>query len=409
MTAAAASAGGGPRVAVLGAGIMGSCVALYLAEHGLAVSLFDEEPAPMGGASRWNEGKIHLGYLYAADPTLNTARMMLDGGLAFMPLIEELIGGSVAGHTTDADDIYLIQRDSVVDPDSAGAYFDAVSDLVRAHPDAGSYLTDASAASAEALSVRELALLGDPDTIVGGYRVPERSVQTRWVADRLCEALDAASAHVTLRMGVRVTAAEPVGGAWRIRDESGGEEQFDVVVNALWHGRPKIDVTAGLPPEDSLSHRYRVSVFARTTRPVSVPSMVIGVGPFGDIKNYNGRDFYLSWYPDGLLSESQGVEPLPPPAMTEHQRQQTAVTMVSHLAKLLPPVGEVLDAAESLRLGGGFVFARGKGSLSDPASTLHRRDRFGVRRMDGYFSVDTGKYSTAPRMARNLAAEIAAL
>jgi glycine/D-amino acid oxidase-like deaminating enzyme len=387
---------------------MGSCVALYLADRGLAVSLFDEEAAPMGGASRWNEGKIHLGYLYAADPTLRTARMVLDGGLAFSPLIEELIGESVAGHTTDADDIYLIHRDSVVDTEQAGAYFDTASELVRAHPHAGSYLADASTAQAEKLTAGELASLGDPNMIVGGFRAPERSVQTRWVADRLCEALDAAPL-ITPRMGVRVTAAEPHDGSWRIWGEGGVEESFDVVVNALWHGRPKIDVTAGLPPEDSLSHRYRVSVFARTTRPVSVPSMVVGVGPFGDIKNYNGRDLYLSWYPDGLLSESQGVEPVLPRSMTEPERQRTAVAIVAHLAELLPPVGEVLDAAESLRLGGGFVFAQGEGSLSDPASTLHRRDRFGVRRLDGYYSVDTGKYSTAPWMARDLAAEIAAL
>jgi glycine/D-amino acid oxidase-like deaminating enzyme len=393
---------------VLGAGVMGSCVALYLANEGFDVSLFDEEPTPMRGASRWNEGKIHLGYLYAADPTLRTAQRVLDGGLAFTPLVEELIGESVECHMTDADDIYLIHRESVVDVATAGAYFDAVSDLVRAHPRAASYLWDASAARAEELTLEELAPMGDPEVIVGGFRVPERSVQTRWVADRLCDALNGAS-RVEQRMGVRVTAAERIDGSWRVRGEGNVDEPFDVVVNALWHGRPKIDVTAGLPPEESLSHRYRVSVFARTARSVSVPNMVIGIGPFGEIKNYNGRDLYLSWYPDGLLSESEGIDPVLPRAMSEEERQQTARTMVSHLAELLPPVGEVLDAAESLRLGGGFVFAQGQGSLSDPASTLHRRDKFGIRRLERYYSVDTGKYSTAPWMAQGLAAEIAAV
>jgi hypothetical protein len=45
---------------------------------------------------------------------------------------------------------------------------------------------------------------------------------------------------------------------------------------------------------------------------------------------------------------------------------------------------------------GGWVVAPGTGALSDPASRLHQRDRFGVRRYGWFITVDTGKYSTAP-------------
>ena len=58
------------RVAILGAGIMGASLAILLARRGCAVTVFDREEAPVACASRWNEGKIHLGYLYGADPTL---------------------------------------------------------------------------------------------------------------------------------------------------------------------------------------------------------------------------------------------------------------------------------------------------------------------------------------------------
>ena len=44
------------------------------------------------GASRWNEGKIHLGFLYAADPTLRSARSVLGGGLDFARQVERLTG-----------------------------------------------------------------------------------------------------------------------------------------------------------------------------------------------------------------------------------------------------------------------------------------------------------------------------
>src|SRR6187551_2219154 len=122
------------RVAILGAGIMGASLALFLARRGFDVCLFDRESAPLAGASRWNEGKVHLGYLYAADPSLKTARALLPGGLAFKRLTEELIGMPLGPVTTAEDDIYLVHRDSIIAPDVMQHYFEAVSALVRDHP-----------------------------------------------------------------------------------------------------------------------------------------------------------------------------------------------------------------------------------------------------------------------------------
>ena len=103
------------RVAVLGAGIMGVSTALLLARRGVSVVLMDAETAPLRRASRWNEGKIHLGFLYAGDPSLETARRVLPGGLAFKPMVESLTGTSLAPVITSHDDTYLVHRDSVVD------------------------------------------------------------------------------------------------------------------------------------------------------------------------------------------------------------------------------------------------------------------------------------------------------
>ena len=117
------------RVAVLGAGIMGASLALFLARRGFDICLFDRESAPLAGASRWNEGKIHLGYLYAADPSLETARRVIPGGLNFGPLISELIETDIAPHVTEQDDFYLVHRESVVGPEAARATFDDISAL----------------------------------------------------------------------------------------------------------------------------------------------------------------------------------------------------------------------------------------------------------------------------------------
>src|SRR5687768_5072518 len=181
---------------------MGCSVAIQLARRGFDVTVFDREPAAMAAASRWNEGKIHLGYIYGADPTLATAQHLLTGGLQFEDRLRELVDGDLAGHSTTEDDLYLVHADSVVSPDRLRTRFDAISELIREHPDAQRYLVDVSDARTVELSPADLAGLAGPD-IVAGFRVPERSVETRWVADRLAGAL-VAQPGVTLRLDTDV-------------------------------------------------------------------------------------------------------------------------------------------------------------------------------------------------------------
>jgi glycine/D-amino acid oxidase-like deaminating enzyme len=398
----------GRRVAVLGAGIMGCAVAIHLARRGAEVTLFDRESAPMAATSRWNEGKIHLGYLYGADPTLSTARHILPGSLRFAERARELIGGDLDGHTTTTDDVYLIHRDSVASPAQLRERFAAIDGLVREHPDAARYLVDVSDARTTELGSDELHSLSGAD-IVAGFRVPERSVDTRWFADRLAGAA-ASETGVEPRMGTRVTAAEPVrasDGRWRVRGADGDDEEFDAVVNALWGGRLPVDVTAGIPPEPPWTHRYRLCVFVRTRRELDLPSAIVATGPFGDVKNYNGRDFYLSWYPIGLRAESAELLLEAPPVPDGADADEFVERVRAALQRVMPWTGQVFEDAESTIVHGGFVFARGTGALDDPSSGLHRRDRYGVQRRGSYYSVDTGKYSTAPWLAHRLASEIA--
>ena len=67
------------QVLILGAGITGSLAAIHLADAGWDVALLDRSGQAMTGASRWNEGKIHLGYCYLGDASMDSARLMLDG------------------------------------------------------------------------------------------------------------------------------------------------------------------------------------------------------------------------------------------------------------------------------------------------------------------------------------------
>jgi hypothetical protein len=397
------------HVAVLGAGIMGTATALCLARRRVRVTLFDAAPRACDGASRWNEGKIHLGYLYAGDPSLETARRLLDGGLAFKGLVERLIGRSIEHATSPGDDVYLVHRRSIVDPDTTVAYYDAVSALVRENPAAADYLAPAHDARAVRLSPAALEAICDPAQIAAGYRVPERSVSTRWIADRLVEAVTAEPCIET-RFGTRVCGLQRRGSSMEapldVVTGAGTDGPFDAVVNALWEGRLAVDATMGVPPPVTWSHRFRRALFVRTTRPVDVPNIVIATGPYGDVKNYTGRDVYVSWYPTGLAAEGNAIAPPAVTPLDPADEAGLADGVFASLGAILPGVASLRSAIESMQIAGGWVYAAGRGALDDPRSTLHRRDRAGLLRQGSYLSVDTGKYSIAPWLAERIASEL---
>jgi hypothetical protein len=283
-------------------------------------------------------------------------------------------------------------------------HLEHVSEMVRQHPNARHYLVDASDCRAEKLTPKELAQITNSPDIVAGFRVPERSVATNWVADRFVEALSAED-RIEHRMNTDVKAVSPqeTNGQWHVDTGNHKDGPYDYVVNALWQGRMAIDLTAGLEPAGTWSNRYRLSLFVRTRDPIDTSSVIIATGPFGDIKNYNDRDFYLSWYPTGLLVDSSEILPLAPPALDITNRQELSASIIQNLVPLLPGVARIRDSIEHIDLRGGWVFAAGQGKLSDPKSTLHRRFDFGIRRVGAYISVDTGKYSTAPWLAQKVA------
>ena len=51
------------KVAVLGAGGLGSCVALELSQRGYFVDLYEEHSQPLRRATYATEGKVHVGFM----------------------------------------------------------------------------------------------------------------------------------------------------------------------------------------------------------------------------------------------------------------------------------------------------------------------------------------------------------
>src|SRR6476619_4418236 len=118
-------------VGVLGGGLQGCCTAIALAARRVRVVLFDKNDALMSRAAVANEGKIHLGYMYAGDPTLLTARTMLRGALAFAPFFQRTIALDPKNFRLSAPAAYALHRDSQHEREEVLGYATAVHELVQ--------------------------------------------------------------------------------------------------------------------------------------------------------------------------------------------------------------------------------------------------------------------------------------
>jgi glycerol-3-phosphate dehydrogenase len=101
---------------VLGAGLQGAGAALELARRGIAVALVEQDELTVNRASLRNEGKIHLGFIYANDISRDTAFLQLEGALRFRAIVARWLGPEAEWLVTSTPFHYLVARDSVISP-----------------------------------------------------------------------------------------------------------------------------------------------------------------------------------------------------------------------------------------------------------------------------------------------------
>ena len=361
------------RVVVIGAGITGCSAALMLARRGARVTLVDQATRPFSGASRWNEGKIHLGYLYAADPSLPTARRLLPGGLAFRPLVEELLSSSLQPVTTQEDDLYLVHRDSVVDVTAMRRHVAAVTSMAASHAAGHGYLTSLREDGSRELCRDELPF-HVTDEIAAGFLVPERSVLTQWVADRFVQAVMASdiqylgSTHVTGVRSIRGSSAPP----YRLRARAGWLRSH--LARPLRRGGQRCLGRAPGPgrlPRASPSRGPQPSVPPRCVRADTVEacSPAQHRRQHGTVRRRQElqRARLLPLLVSGRTRCRRGgclstAGSTPPDA----DRQAVIDGTVGRLRDLGLGVDALMTDADEVDVEGGWVYAAGRGSLSDP-------------------------------------------
>ncbi len=360
----------------------------------------------MSGGASANEGKIHLGYMYANDPTFATARMMMLGTLSFEPLLRRHLSCSPDTFRVSRPAIYSVHRDSQVPPDEIAAYLRKVHALVgeMAGTDRGlsNFGRDVTAPLRE-WTRTESDRAFDPGNVVGAFDTPEVAINPAVLANLMRERImEEPRVEVRLDQSVKSVSADDRG--IRVACLSGGtpvEETFDEVVNCLWDGRIEVDRTFGHVPTRPWLHRLKYGVRLTSAVAPSLPSTTIISGPFGEVVNYGDGLLFLTWYPTCVRGLSPDLS-APAWALEPDDALQVdiATATASALTGIVPGLSRLsADDMAGARVKGGVIVAWGASDIYDQTSELHRRFDTGIGSHGRYHSIDPGKLTLAPYFA----------
>ena len=392
------------HVAVLGGGIQGICTALELHGRGHRVSLIERDGLLFNRASLRSEGKIHLGLIYAADRSRDTARRMAADALEFAVILNRLTADAFRTVPLSTPFLYLVPPDSMLSPNELEEHYTAVEAILvdRMKSDAGlHYLGDRLTYVWRRLPSRAFAEHGIPSDFLAAYDTQELAIDLRALAGVLRQSV--LHARIDLQLGTFVKSIErrPDGrfvvdgdsgkGSWRL--------EVDQVVNATWDRRLALDAIMGIAPPGPWVHRLKYRVLARLPSSLrSRRSVTYTLGPYGDIVVYPDGTAYVSWYP--LCRQGWSCELVPP---TEWEKPCQGDVTSEIAARIAEPSLVALDkwfpglgCSEVLAVDAGVITAWGGTEISDRNSGLHVRSQTGVHSTDGYHSIDTGKFTNAP-------------
>jgi hypothetical protein len=338
---------------------------------------------------------------------------MLRAALNFAPLLEEWLEIKVDWKSMASSPfLYLVMRDSMLGKDALYAHYTRLQDCldelaaegVRTEY-AGENLRDRRLWQPAAQNASRWFTESEISDVVETVEVAlEREALRDLLATRVASFLEIETRYRhTIRGIVRTPQGFCVEGTRA--DGSKWIQEAEIVVNCLWDGRLELDKQLGIYPDHSFVMRLKYRVLGNLDRALeNMPSMTLVLGRFGDIVRYSDAPTYLSWYPACLRGWSS--TPTPP-------AEWDAVCAGAPPAEIAAEVArETLAAFETLIPGiaktrvstvdGGIIYAWGETDIDDRASALHQRYEIGLTEHDGYFSIDTGKFTCAPLFAKQL-------
>ena len=191
-----------------------------------------------------------------------------------------------------------------------------------------------------------------------------------------------------------------------VKDSSAIEREYesDIVVNCLWNNRIKLDKTIGIETVGDPLYRFKVGLFGKIDNPL--PNCTIISGAFGNVSPRMDGDYaYISWHVDSMRGMT--TDGTTPDEWEEYFTKDPEQELQSEWVKrAIANMAEFVPQAIELKptkLLPGIICSTGKTDIHDKQSRVHMRaEQMGIYQMGNYFSINTGKFSSAPLLADEL-------
>ncbi|KAI8462217.1 MAG: hypothetical protein J3K34DRAFT_450100 [Monoraphidium minutum] len=407
------------QVAVLGGGIQGCMAALVFAKRGLDVRIYDQAEDIMQRASSNQEGKIHLGFVYSMDPSMETARYMLTSSLWFSRYVEHLVGHNIDWSLLKSSPFrYLVPYTSLVKPAALEEFFEHLQLIYTRMISKDLALTYLGERPKRLFKRAAVPREVNQSYFAAAYDTEEYAIHQSLFHRIIRNALEQHSVKFifnTTVTGVRRLLNSPTG-RFSI-SKIGGDHIVDIVANCLWDGRMAIDAQLGVPPWSGNNVRLKLGIkTGYTLQLANMMSTTIVNGPFGDFVNFdNQRRMYFSWYPVSMQGMVVNMKNNALPPDWQHYMAGAIPTNFStKLIKLhedqfarIFTVGKI--QFQSPKLVAGVIVGNGDKDVQHLDSGLHKRADAPIMHQDGYFSISTQKFTSAPYNAYLLQRMLSAL
>ena len=387
--------------AVMGAGIQGVCVALMLNKYKYRVLLIDRGNDIMNFTSKTGEGKIHLGFVYGLDKSLKTAEKLTLDALHFSNYIEYLVDDKPDWQSLKSIPFhYLVAHDSMLSDDEIEEYFENIQRIYK-----------------DFVSDRQLNYLGScPDRVFAETSIPARikktsirkSFRTEEVAIHTSSLKSILknkllSEPVTLLLNSEITEIKTVSDGFQIESTSlkgiNKRIKADIVINCLWANKLKFDSMMGLDT-DNYCVRLKYGLFIYWNSNLhNIPSFTVIQGPYGDFVDFSHfNEAYISWYPSTMRElKTNGLIPLEwNPALNNVHTEAMIQDLKFQNYRNYKNIIQNFKPFKIKTVRAGIILAQGSSDISEKDSKLHCRSESPIKMKDGYYSINTGKYTSAP-------------
>jgi hypothetical protein len=393
------------NVIIMGAGIQGMCCALALSNLKIPVTLIDKSPEPLSRASLRNEGKIHLGFIYAKDPSFRTASLMLHSAISFSTMIESFLGYEIDWKPLRSRKFnYLVLEETMLSTEAIMAHYHLLQEEYEKikHPSLH-YLGN---------NLNELFTETNLEIPELNRKVVRMCIPTEELAINLGALRSLLIAEMNCRDNITflgshcIEEIEKTTYGYTLRGKKNENHNWTLdtgrLVNCLWENRLYFDKQLGIHPNRKWVYRLKHRILGIPRSSIAaLDSFTCVLGAFGDLVNYDNHYTYLSWYPECMRGWSTEITT---PVTWENacngktEKEEWVDKALSGLDNIFPGLADF----DIRHLDGGIIFSWGKTDIDDVNSELHNRFEIGIHHVDGYYSIDTGKFTSAPYFADKL-------